>query len=115
VPESRKLPLVLDEIRRVLKDNGSLFMTAPITFFDEPLKPSLGAFIRYTSVEVFPELGAVEGGYVSKMLEEFFPHTCAVEAFPEYAVFRATKRIEKESEQSISIEGISEQGINVPT
>ena len=41
VPEHQVLHLALVEIRRILADDGTLFITAPLTFFDEPHTPQL--------------------------------------------------------------------------
>ncbi|MHA1907655.1 MAG: helix-turn-helix transcriptional regulator [Candidatus Thorarchaeota archaeon] len=93
-PEDRLLPLALTEIHRVLKDNGALFISSPLTFFDEPYTPTMGSFLRYTSMNLFPDLRIREGMYIARMIEEFFHKTCASEVVPGFALFKATKRCE---------------------
>ncbi|MHA1948971.1 MAG: helix-turn-helix transcriptional regulator [Candidatus Thorarchaeota archaeon] len=93
VPEEKILPLALSEFRRVLKDDGVLFISSPLTFFDEPKTPSIGAFLRYASTDIFPDGGVREGLRISRIIDEFFPSTCVVEVFPGFALFKATKRI----------------------
>ncbi|UCE08961.1 MAG: PadR family transcriptional regulator [Candidatus Thorarchaeota archaeon] len=94
VPEDRILPLVIAEIRRLLKDSGALFISSPLTFFDEPQAPSLDAFLRFTSLNLFPDWGVKEGVFISRIIDEFFPKTSAVEVFPGFALFKATKTAE---------------------
>ncbi len=92
VPEYHILPLALEEIRRVLKEDGTLIMTSPLTFFEEPQNPSLGSFLKYTSVNLFPDIGVKDGNHILRIIDGFFPGTCVCEAFPEFAVFTATKK-----------------------
>jgi DNA-binding PadR family transcriptional regulator len=91
-PETSVLPLALEEIRRVLKEDGTLIITSPLTFFDEPQEPSLGSFLRYTSLNLFPESGVRDGNHISNVIDAFFPDTCVHEVFPEFAMFKATKK-----------------------
>ncbi len=92
VPQKRILPLAISELHRVLEDNGVLYVSSPLTFFDEPKTPSIGAFLRYTSMNLFPDSGVREGRYIQRIIDEFFPDTCAVEVFPGFALFKAIKR-----------------------
>ena len=91
VPENDDLHNVLSECKRVLTNDGYLRMVAPFVFFEEPKKPTLGEFIRVTSVQLFPELGVTEGESIAKILEAVFPKCGAVEVFPGLVVFWAQK------------------------
>jgi len=91
-PEERLLPLAFTEINRVLKDNGALFISSPLTFFDEPKTHSIDAFLRYTSVNLFPDLKVREGVRVARIFDEYFSNTCAFEVVPGFALFKATKK-----------------------
>ncbi|MHA2212372.1 MAG: helix-turn-helix transcriptional regulator [Candidatus Thorarchaeota archaeon] len=91
VPENRILPLVLAEIHRVLKNDGALLISSPLTFFGEPQTPSLDAFLRFASLDLIPDWGVREGDYISRIIYEFFPNVCVVEVFPGFTLFRATK------------------------
>ncbi|MHA2300150.1 MAG: helix-turn-helix transcriptional regulator [Candidatus Thorarchaeota archaeon] len=92
IPQKRILPLAISELHRVLKDDGVLYISSPLAFFDEPKTPSIGAFLRHTSLNLFPDRGVREGMRISRMIDEFFPYSCAVEVFSGFALFKATKR-----------------------
>lgn len=92
IPEMRILPLAVSELHRVLKDDGVLYISSPLTFFDEPKTPSLGTFLRYTSINLFPDRGVKEGMRISRIIDEVFPNTCAVEVFPGFALLKVTKK-----------------------
>jgi len=91
VPELDKLPGAIAECKRVLTRKGLLRIIAPFAFFDEPEKPTLGEFIRVTSIELFPELGIVEGNHVSRILSHYFPNSSLYETSLGEVVFHATK------------------------
>lgn len=91
VPELDKLPGAIAECKRVLTRKGQLRILAPLAFFNEPEKPTLGEFIRITSSELFPELGIVEGNQVSRVLSHYFPKSGLYETSLGEVVFHATK------------------------
>lgn len=91
VPERQVLPRVVAECKRVLLPGGTMRITAPFVFFDEPEKPTLGDFIRVTSVHLFPDLGVVEGNDVGSVIESMFTTCGAFETFPGLVEFWAVK------------------------
>jgi DNA-binding PadR family transcriptional regulator len=91
VPDRQVLPRAIAECRRVLVPRGMLRITAPFVFFDEPKEPTLGEFIRVTAVQLFPDLGVVEGNDVGAVIESLFPDSGAFETFPGLVEFWARK------------------------
>ncbi len=91
LPPREKLPSTIVEIKRVLKKQGTLRILAPFAFFGEPAEPSLEAFIRVTSVHLFPDLGVVEGDEVGSVLEMNFKKCGAFQVFPGFIVFWGVK------------------------
>jgi DNA-binding PadR family transcriptional regulator len=91
VPERNDFPQAIAECKRVLKVGGALRIIAPFVFFEEPIKPGLGEFIRVTSTHLYPELGVVEGDDVGAVIEANFTQCGAYETFPGLVIFWAVK------------------------
>jgi DNA-binding PadR family transcriptional regulator len=91
VPEKDQLPRAISECKRVLSRKGKLRIVAPFAFFNEPVKPTLGEFIRVTSSELFPELGVVEGGQVYKVIKQYFTNSEIYETSLGEVIFQAIK------------------------
>jgi DNA-binding PadR family transcriptional regulator len=91
VPQRNILPRAIAECKRILVMGGSLKISAPFVFFDEPKQPTLGEFIRVTSVKLFPDLGIVEGNEVGTVIESMFTECGAFETFPGLVEFWAKK------------------------
>jgi DNA-binding PadR family transcriptional regulator len=91
IPEVDQLPKAISECKRVLNRKGELRIVAPYAFFNEPVKPTLGEFIRITSSELFPELGVVEGERVYRVIKRYFPNAEIHETSLGEVIFQATK------------------------
>lgn len=91
VPERNLLPSAITECKRVLVPKGTLRITAPFVFFEEPTTPTLGEFIRVTAAHLFPDLGVVDGNEVGSVIESNFKECGAFETFPGLVEFWAVK------------------------
>ncbi len=89
IPSRSDFPKAISEFKRVLTPQGRLRMLAPFAYLQPPERPTIGEFVRATSVHLFPELGIVEGTEVGKILESYFTHCAASEAFPALVMFLA--------------------------
>ncbi|MDH4214304.1 MAG: PadR family transcriptional regulator [Candidatus Thorarchaeota archaeon] len=72
VPNPNELPSAISECKRSLAINGILRITVPFVFFDEPRSPMLDNFISKVTMDLFPELGIVEGKLLQGIIEENF-------------------------------------------
>lgn len=91
IPERRLLPSVVFECKRVLVPNGVLRIIAPFVFFNEPVQPNIGEFVRLTAVQLFPDLGVTEGDDMESILDASFEECGALDVFPGLVVFWAIK------------------------
>ncbi len=91
IPELARLPMAIQECKRVLSRRGRLRIHVPYAFFDEPEKPTLEEFLRVTAYEIFPELGVVDGEKVKRVLEHYFPNLEVSETCLGEVIFHATK------------------------
>ncbi|MBD3408038.1 MAG: hypothetical protein GF411_18100 [Candidatus Lokiarchaeota archaeon] len=89
--DAKMLPIIIAECKRALKPGGVLRIIAPFVFFDEPTEPTLSEFIRVTSVQLFPDLGIVEGTELSSIINEQFQDYGISEVFPGLVLFWAVK------------------------
>ncbi|TXT54105.1 MAG: hypothetical protein BAJATHORv1_90054 [Candidatus Thorarchaeota archaeon] len=89
IPDQKQLPRIIFECKRVLASEGILRIIAPFVFFNEPTEPTLSEFIRVTSVQLFPELGVIEGSKLSKLIQAHFKRYGVSEVFPGLVLFWA--------------------------
>jgi len=91
VPSPDELESTICECKRVLERNGILRITVPFVFFDESKSPIFDNFIRKAAIELFPELGVVEGKILQDILEEKFYQNGAYETNLGHVVFWGIK------------------------
>ena len=86
-----RLPFVLEECCRVLKEEGVLRIVAPLVSVAESKQPTLEQFIKISAVEFFPELGIIEGEQILTHLDALFSERGVEQAYSGLTVFWARK------------------------
>ncbi|MBS3795656.1 MAG: PadR family transcriptional regulator [Candidatus Thorarchaeota archaeon] len=90
-PSIDRLPFVLEECCRVLKEEGFLRIVAPLVSVAESKQPTLEQFIKISAVEFFPELGIIEGEQILTHLDALFSERGMEQAYSGLTVFWARK------------------------
>lgn len=91
IPSLDELQPTICGCKRLLERNGILKITVPFVFFNESKSLKLDNFIRKTAIELFPELGVVEGKILQDLLEENFSQSGAYETDLGHVVFWGIK------------------------
>ncbi|MBD3159225.1 MAG: hypothetical protein GF309_10590 [Candidatus Lokiarchaeota archaeon] len=90
-PSIDRLPFVLEECHRVLKEGGILHIMAPLVSVAESKQPNLEQFIKISAIEFFPELGIIEGQQILNHLDALFSEIGVEKAYSGLSVFWGQK------------------------
>lgn len=90
-PPIDRLPFILEECRRVLKDNGILRIVAPLVSIGESEKPTLEQFIKISAIEFFPQLGIVGNEQILNHLHSIFSDGGIEQVYSGLTLFWARK------------------------
>ena len=67
-----KIPETVNEIRRVVKDNGLIFISVPLTFYEHGIPYDFYRFTRFGLMEIFKEFEIIKiiphNGYLNTLL-----------------------------------------------